>query len=308
MTDLKLISIGSDPEAFITRKGKVVSSIALKVLGTKKEPFKISETTSILRDNILIEWNVTPSYSALDFESNIVTSVTEISNYLKDIDPDLRLKFSDFEVVTKRMLNNKEAMTFGCSADRDAYQFGKLRDPIKPPKEPIRSAGGHIHIGTNREMSPNEMVNTALWLDYFLIPLERAVYGVSRRGELYGRPGSFRETPYGMEYRSLGNWWYTKTKYINSVYDYVCDAVSLSYKKPPKQYIDSIEIERFKAGVMPFYKPYPDYLTKKENPFMFFEEDFKINFIENEDLGFGDIEEPQLIEHNDVDEEQNNPW
>lgn len=85
-----------------------------------------------------------------------------------------------------------------------------------------RTAGGHIHIGCDQLKTEIEICAVARLLDLFVgipsILFDHSEESKKRR-RIYGQPGRFRVKPYGLEYRTLSNWWLQKDEYIGLIYD-----------------------------------------------------------------------------------------
>ncbi|HUP80335.1 MAG TPA: hypothetical protein VM260_17400, partial [Pirellula sp.] len=83
---------------------------------------------------------------------------------------------------------------------------------------------GHIHIGWGSGFSPDSLehigvcAEIAKQLDY-TVGLYSLEYDDDKtRREMYGKPGSFRPKPYGMEYRTLSPLWLKETRHTSMVY------------------------------------------------------------------------------------------
>jgi len=193
--------------------------------GTKEAPLSLGDGYFVQEDNVMLEYNVPPAYTARNFSYNIMVGRVRavhaalMSGIKKKLNvstmPYARseARFSDEDIA-----DMAQAHIFGCSPDFDAYNRGEPAPPIDKSSlyiqgEHVRMAGGHVHIGFN---NPN---NVPLWVvarlcDYFiyyrqLLALRVPEQGI--RGRTYGSPGRFRPTPYGLEYRTPSNWWVIKT-------------------------------------------------------------------------------------------------
>ena len=101
---------------------------------------------------------------------------------------------------------------FGCEPDYNAYT--KQANPKPNPTHPgMRSAGGHIHVETDA----NKLAVVKA-MDLFLgVPSVIMDNGVERK-QLYGKAGAFRPKAYGVEYRTLSNFWVFDPKLIDWVW------------------------------------------------------------------------------------------
>ena len=85
------------------------------------------------------------------------------------------------------------------------------------PNKNLRSAGGHIHVGSNLAIA--DPINTIRAMDLFLgVPSTQLDTGTLRR-ELYGKAGAFRFKNYGVEYRTLSNFWIFSDNLIQWAYE-----------------------------------------------------------------------------------------
>lgn len=102
------------------------------------------------------------------------------------------------------------ATTFGCSPDFDAYNMGAPHPRVEQKLLKVehgewRFAGGHIHLGYDKEDLPPFVAAqfADLWLGLPSIAHDKQ----GKRRELYGKAGRYRPTKYGIEYRTLSNFW-----------------------------------------------------------------------------------------------------
>lgn len=86
---------------------------------------------------------------------------------------------------------------------------------------------GHIHIGYD---NPEELFSASIipWFDLF-VGLQLVLIDTdTQRRELYGKAGSFRFKPYGIEMRSPSNAWILEDDYIKMVYENTIKAVNMA--------------------------------------------------------------------------------
>lgn len=212
--------IGSDPEVFLVDTlGNLKSSIG-RIGGSKTSPRYISVMESIQEDNVLAEFNTVPAKTADQLSQSI-------SNCLEQIEriTGLRTKISSSEIFPENELSSPQAWEFGCDPDFDGYHSV----PSKLPKRTrLRTGGGHIHISfENFNESEFDHFRFARCMDE-IVARELIIRGIEndiRRRKLYGRPGSFRPKPWGIEYRTLSNQWIKDEETIHLVWDLVHKAV-----------------------------------------------------------------------------------
>lgn len=201
-------TLGADPEMFIVNKsnGKVISAIGL-IPGTKAEPCPIKELGdgfAMQTDNILSEFNIPKCYGVSEFIDNIKIAKSYIQKYVKSINKDLDILCAASMDVDSDQLQHKQAKLFGCDPDYNAYTEERNPKPVDAAKHNLRSAGFHIHIGYE-----NNNIDESLYLikvlDTFL-GLPSVIRDTdTRRRSLYGKAGSFRLKPFGLEYRVLSS-------------------------------------------------------------------------------------------------------
>lgn len=164
----------------------------------------------------MVEFNIPPTDDEHWFAEHIYTSVRALDAHIKEItDGRMERDFSPSRLFSSQMLEHPQAQVFGCSPDFDAYRGGQPFEPVDPrllreaDGSAWRFAGGHVHVGYDGVIPyplPPHVV--AHFLDLFL-GIRMATYEAQqgKRAELYGLPGRYRPTPYGIEYRSLSNLW-----------------------------------------------------------------------------------------------------
>ena len=201
--DITKIKLGTDPELYIANDTEVVSAEGL-IGGTKKAPKYITEEGhAIQEDNVMVEFNTPPCSSAEEFtkEINVVLTYLEATLGLQN----LRLHYSASEVLDPKYLKTKQAQQFGCEPDFNAY----LRCANTPPEpsSALRTAGGHIHVGYPNAGDVGQVEDIVRAMDLFLGLPSVIMDQDDRRKTMYGKAGAFRFKDYGLEYRTLSNFW-----------------------------------------------------------------------------------------------------
>ncbi len=119
----------------------------------------------------------------------------------------------------------EKAKELGCSPDFNAWT-GSFNPPPKNVEKPrLRCAGGHIHIGwTNDEdiTDKNHILNCrdlVKQLDWYLGGWSLRQDSDAARRSLYGSAGACRFKPYGVEYRTLSNFWLTSSTKREAVWN-----------------------------------------------------------------------------------------
>ncbi len=137
-------------------------------------------------------------------------------------------------------LKHKEAQKAGCMPELSAYTLTTVLPPKKYVTKdkktsymkhitPIRTVGGHIHLGaTDGPLQDSMLIPYVVkMLDLFLaVPdlfFNKDITTYERR-KIYGLAGTHRTPSYGVEYRPLSNYWLSSPVYVRLVYD-LCDFV-----------------------------------------------------------------------------------
>jgi hypothetical protein len=205
-----VFTIGADPEVFISRDGRIVSAIGM-IGGTKDEPKRVSDRICVQEDNVLAEFNIPPATSPKDFVMFISEGLSEIKKIIKQDHCDIAIIAS--HIMDESELTHPKALEFGCEPDENAWTLTTNIPPEVSTK--LRSAGGHVHVGGVKE---EKAIHTVRAMDLFLgIPsviLDRD----NQRRQLYGKAGCFRFKEYGIEYRTLSNFWLSDPRLADWVY------------------------------------------------------------------------------------------
>lgn len=218
---LEFKSIGSDPEFFIRNKEteETVSSIG-RINGTKDCPQDMGDGFAVLKDNVLIEGNIPPSSTKEGFIEAFKGLKEIMNNILNPMG--LELHSSDSEEFDEESLMHEEANVFGCSGYNLAWHKENDVRAENMSDCNFRVAGCHIHIGYqyNGDELPKNAVNQAITkaFDLFVTIPFRRIHNDERRNSHYGTLGAFRNTPYGLECRSLGGY-FTQDKFLPIIYD-----------------------------------------------------------------------------------------
>lgn len=215
--------VGADPELFLMRNNKIISAEGL-IGGTKDNPKKISnEGHAIQEDNVMVEYNIPPVDSAENFikEHQFVLDYLKVTASLLD---NAELNFSASAELDPMYLDTPQAMQFGCEPDYNVW----LREINNAPRSEtnLRTCGGHIHIGYE---NPTQEVSEKI------VKAMDAILGVQsiildkdeRRKEMYGKAGAFRFKSYGVEYRTLSNFWIASPQLMKWAFDSSMKAIEL---------------------------------------------------------------------------------
>lgn len=208
---MKLL-FGCDPELFILNdKRELVSGYGL-IPGTKKNPHRVV-MGAVQLDGMAAEFNIDPTSSCSSFYANVDTVYHQL---LEMLPKGYRLSKESSVTFPQHVIDAQPAscLELGCEADYNAYT-GDV-NPSPDATKNFRTASGHIHIGWLEEP-----VNDPFEHNHFNMCMEivkeldwaLGLYSILHdhkghaRRQLYGKAGCFRPKKYGVEYRTLSNFW-----------------------------------------------------------------------------------------------------
>lgn len=213
------VRVGADPEVFVRNAGGKVIPVCGLVGGTKDFPKPLPTNRrwvdesvdnegmfAVQEDGVAMEFNIPAVTSASNFIVAIEHAMKECRRIAKSRKLELVISpSSTFEAV---QLEDPRACTVGCLADKDAYgaENGTTREPFSAVDFGTdRFCGGHLHLGYNKDNVPANVM--ARYVDLF-VGLPSVFHDKQGpRRKYYGQAGLYREKDYGIEYRTLSNFW-----------------------------------------------------------------------------------------------------
>lgn len=238
-------TLGADPEMFIvdtSQNNKVISSLGI-IPGKKGRPWADNFWKAgfgLETDNILVEYNIPPAQTKEDFISNIEFMQEYIRKFVKRINENYDVQCVASREIEPDQLLHPEALLFGCDPDYNAYT---LNINPKPEGERglLRSAGAHIHFGV-KGIKEKDLIDIIKLCDYYLGVASIVVDSDTKRRTLYGKAGSFRMQPWGIEYRSLSSFMFGSREMLELVWKGVsCVIEKLESKSFKDDTFDNIE-------------------------------------------------------------------
>lgn len=215
-------TLGCDPEVFLEDKGTAAFHNAYDgtVKGNKAAP-EATGYGAIQIDGMAVEFNTNPTTSIKEFSRLIGAGLMDIKKRWP------KQQFMRKSVVhfTDEFLKAQpeECLVLGCDPDYDPYNKGL---PNKTPqmRKPMRTAGGHIHVGWTEDADINDPEHIAMcqevakdfdWsLNNWALDVDRAG---KERARMYGHLGAYRVKSYGVEYRTLSNFWIFEPAYRKKI-------------------------------------------------------------------------------------------
>ena len=219
------ITLGADPEVFLKdQDGRYVSAIG-KFEGTKNQPKPVKSLGrgyAVQVDNVLLEYNI-PAVGTLakwkDAHNGMLEHLVKIAD-----EQGLVISIDASAEMPESELADPLARVFGCDPDFDAWNL-RINAPPKSPNPALRSAGGHIHIGGIGHIKDVMKVGLVQAMDVILGAWATLADPDVKRKELYGRPGAMRFKDYGLEYRTISNFWLGTPETINTAYNLTMSAL-----------------------------------------------------------------------------------
>lgn len=228
MSKISVITLGSDPEYFLLKDGKEFYPSCDIIGGTKKNPKPLPESgiegLSIQEDNVAVEITTAACKSKEELVRNILQSI----EYLPSIFPkeyNLSISEACSANFDPKYLTTKKALEFGCDPDINAYTNRNNEISSAMKRSNFRTCGGHVHVGIAGNPSNTEKRHFVRLLDLYLGVPSLFLDKDTERRKLYGSAGAFRYKPYGLEYRTLSNFWTFRAEKIEWVWDAVQAAV-----------------------------------------------------------------------------------
>jgi len=248
-------TLGGDPEFFIynreaNKKIQVVS--ADKVLQSKKNPI-IIPNGSLFFDGVQAEINPVQHTCREFFINNIYKCLMEVYKLSVNKYPNiLFVPLASIKIHKNDIKDaDMECTRFGCSPDLNIY----TQEKIDYPDGKIfmnRFSGGHIHIGfddldIHKKMSEEgKLLNLLKLLDVIPGIMSVAISPGKEekiRKDWYGKAGTYRNQPHGIEYRTLSSYWMVSPPMASLVLGLVRDAVVCVYNGLDTQLLSNINQE-----------------------------------------------------------------
>jgi len=224
------LTIGADPEFFLeTTKKKTVVPSQGRVMGTKSTPFPLGSGFASQRDNVAAEYNIPPAISYTDFVNYIIAGKQLLLNSIDyNKRRNLQISKKSSTLMNSKHLDNEEALNFGCQPDFNAWGVCENvidRDAVDPR---FRCVGGHVHVGYILKYPDINPLSLIRYMDLFLGVPSVLLDEDTERRKLYGKAGAYRPTSYGVEYRTLSNFWIHEPRLIRFVWEATFSAVNMA--------------------------------------------------------------------------------
>lgn len=227
---MQKLKLGCDPEAFlIDIHGQLKSSIGL-IGGSKVDPrplFALGHGYAVQEDNVALEFNIPPATG----RSSFIKSINDTLKHLTEmVSEGHQLQISQLSAASfpTTELQDPAALVFGCDPDYNAWTLDMNPKPSAEDKN-LRSCGGHVHVGYDRATGPRSYEIIRMMDLHLGVPSVLMDKGELRK-QLYGKAGAYRDKTYGVEYRTLSNFWIFNDRTIGWVWDNTNRAVEAAEK------------------------------------------------------------------------------
>ena len=239
-------SFGSDPEFMIVDSdGKHKSAIGI-VYGSKEDKVSLGNGHYAFYDNVLAEVNIKSSNN----KKGVLKNFGDCFNRLTKLVGNNTVVPQASHTYDIAECQHPDAQLFGCEPEFCIYlkdengRIQRMDPPIIDPQNPFRTGGGHIHIGHEicLPWDAGKPVDVVQMLDVFVgvpsVCMDHDPTSAARR-QLYGGAGTHRiKQEYGLEYRSLSNFWLASPVLVSIVFDlvdFVLDLVESGKYDAPDQ-------------------------------------------------------------------------
>lgn len=205
-------SFGSDPEFMLkTADGKKYVSAIGVVPGTKTDMLPLGNGHFGFHDNVLAE--CCPHYGKNKEE--VIANFRDCFQRYANVVAPYKLTPQASHTYPESECLHPAALEFGCSPEMNAYDMSTVNAPVCEAGNTFRSGGGHIHLGYIDGPKYPLIDGMGRWwltrmMDLFVglpsILIDNDPTSQDRR-KLYGGAGNMRPKDYGIEYRTMSNFW-----------------------------------------------------------------------------------------------------
>ena len=241
-------TIGCDPEFFLQKEGAYVASIPY-VDGMKGDPQPLGRGNGVMVDNVALEFCTPPAMKEAKFVRTVKHAISSIRAMLPE---DVKLVAMASARFPISELEHPICQEFGCDPDFNAYKDGAKNNKPSLMDKQFRSCGGHIHVGHAMLKDQANRITMIKLMDaiHGLVStiLDSGASSVERR-KLYGKAGCFRPTEYGVEYRTLSNYWCKAPELTKLMYRCTRDAISMLAKGKAGIILDSIDLKELEKTI-----------------------------------------------------------
>lgn len=211
------VMYGSDPEGFFEKAGRIIGSekVIPKEGISFLSTYGIRQNPEVVIDGIQFEMHPAPAATTWGLGAGVGSCFRTLRERLRDY-PGTSINYKGLVEVTREEIDalSDESQVLGCQPSKNAYRDRPILVDGKTYLK--RSAGGHLHFDLTKlpkifgpEVDERRhlviVVDTLVGNQAVLLDQQG---GMAERRENYGRAGEYRDDkPYGVEYRTLSNFW-----------------------------------------------------------------------------------------------------
>lgn len=241
-----LKAVGSDPEFFLAdKKNKPIPAIGV-IGGSKYEPRHINDDgfSAVQEDNVMVEFNIRPATTVEEFIQHHAVVMAYLDKWITE--RKLVPLIQPHAIFTKKQLRHKQAKEIGCGIDFNAWTHEPNVPCTAEKLGNIRVAGGHLHLSYtfgNREPGEYDRLEVVRMMDLATAVPALFIDADTVRRKFYGKAGCYRPKEYGVEYRTLSNFWLRDPKLMEWVFNQVLWAFHKLRNVQKIDYTDEREVQ-----------------------------------------------------------------
>ncbi len=217
------VYLGCDPEFFFQKGKEIIGSEKVIDIDKGENVPRVenmqgsiggTKMSKIIVDGVQVEINPRPDTCRARLGNEIAMCFRAVHTKLQT-NKGLTANFSTTVEVTQKELKslNEKSRKFGCSPSKNTSLQSSGKIEVDPEKYKYRSAGGHIHLGAVNSGDAKAFEDKELLVNVLDIIVGNTCVLIDRdegnkiRRQVYGKAGEFRTPDYGIEYRTLSNFW-----------------------------------------------------------------------------------------------------
>lgn len=234
----KKIFVACDPELLVKDSNGKPHHAIDHVKGDKWNPIPVVDGT-IQTDNVSLEFTIEPADNVEDFSNRIDRVIAQGLEMLPrgyTLHNTPSHSFTDIEEFPESVWE------FGCDPDFNAMT-GERNPRPQAADTTLRSFGGHVHIDIPVEVTEESQRAVVLACDCLLGLWSVTVDKDKMRRKLYGNAGSYRPKPFGVEYRTLSNFWVLTKTNREIVFNLAVKASEVNNFEKLQKFLGGVRIE-----------------------------------------------------------------
>lgn len=242
------LRLGCDPEFFIRQNGRVIGSE--DVLGSGLMHIR----GSVIKDGVQAEINPLATNCRETMIYNIRACLDMVAHAMGT---DMSINTSVSVEIERNMFESlsEDCRKFGCKPSFNLDPEVPEVMLLNASDYMIRSAGGHIHLGGDSGETLAVLKNPKLimpLLDLIVgntcVLLDRDEGNIERRKH-YGRAGEFRTPSYGIEYRTLSNFWLRSPVLASLVFGLARHAVDIAQSGMADKFMSLVDYQEVRQAI-----------------------------------------------------------